>query len=134
MNKTMLMGRLTQDPEIRYTTTNKAVCNFRLAVKRRFSKQGEEDTDFFSVTAWEKTGEFCNSYFHKGQQVLVIGRLHNRTWNDEQGGKRTLTEVVAEEAYFADSKKEGTSQASFEAGQDNTDSAYPVDEKDELPF
>ena len=109
MNKVILMGRLTRDPEVRYTQTNNTlVASFSLAVNRRFAKQGEErQADFINVVAWNKTGEFCSKYFKKGQQVGVIGRIQTRNWDDEQGQKHYVTEVVAEEAYFADSKREG---------------------------
>lgn len=109
MNKVILMGRLTKDPEVRYTQTNNTlVASFSLAVNRRFARQGEErQADFINIVAWSKTGEFCSKYFKKGQQVAVIGRIQTRTWDDENGQKRYVTEVVAEEAYFADSKKDG---------------------------
>ena len=118
MNKVILMGRLTRDPEVRYTQTNNTlVANFNLAVNRRFVKQGEErQADFISVIAWSKTGEFCSKYFKKGQQVGVIGRIQTRSWDDEQGQKHYVTEVVAEEAYFADSRRDGeTGGANFDA-------------------
>ena len=104
MNKVILMGRLTKDPEVRYTqNTNTLVASFSLAVNRRFAKQGEErQADFINVVAWTKTGEFCSKYFKKGQQVAVIGRIQTRTWDDEQGQKHYVTEVVAEEAIDAD--------------------------------
>ena len=107
MNKVVLMGRLTRDPEVRYTQTNNTlVASFSLAVNRRFVKQGEErQADFINVVAWSKTGEFCSKYFKKGQQVGIIGRIQTRTWDDDQGQKHYVTEVVAEEAYFADSKR-----------------------------
>ena len=138
MNKVILIGRLTQDPEVRHTTTGKSVCHFRIAVRRRFVRQGEqEDADFFSVTAWEKTGEFCKSYFRKGQQVALIGRLQNRMWTDEQGNRRTMTEIIAEEVYFADSKKEGIS-AEANLQNENEDKKngefYPLEDEDQLPF
>lgn len=109
MNKVILMGRLTRDPEVRYTQTNNTlVASFSLAVNRRFVKQGEErQADFINIVAWSKTGEFCSKYFKKGQQVGVIGRIQTRTWDDDQGQKHYVTEVVAEEAYFADSRREG---------------------------
>jgi len=109
MNKVVLMGRLTRDPEVRYTQTNNTlVASFSLAVNRRFARQGEErQADFINVVAWSKTGEFCSKYFKKGQQVGVIGRIQTRNWDDEQGQKHYVTEVVAEEAYFADSKRDG---------------------------
>ena len=91
---------------MRHTTTNKSLCQFRLAVSRKFTKQGEEpQTDFFPVVAWEKTAEFCSNYFRKGQQVAVIGRLHNRTWDDSEGKRHYITEIIAEEVSFADSKR-----------------------------
>ncbi|ABN52582.1 MAG TPA: single-stranded DNA-binding protein [Hungateiclostridium thermocellum] len=134
MNKVILMGRLTQDPELRHTTTGKAVCHFRLAVNRRFSRQGEqEQADFFPIVAWEKTGEFCNNYFRKGQQVAIIGRLQNRSWNDEQGNKRTITEIIADEAYFADSKKDNYTSGGFEPENTDGEGFFPA-EDDELPF
>ena len=109
MNTVILMGRLTRDPEVRYTQTNNTlVATFSLAVNRRFARQGEErQADFINIVAWSKLGEFCSKYFKKGQQVAVIGRIQTRTWDDDQGAKHYVTEVVAEEAYFADSKREG---------------------------
>ena len=103
------MGRLTKDPELKTTqTSNTSVTNFSLAVNRRFVKEGEErQADFINVVAWGKLAEFINNYFKKGQQVGIIGRIQTRTWDDEQGQKRYVTEVVAEEAYFADSKRDG---------------------------
>lgn len=102
MNKVILMGRLTRDPEVRYTqTSNTLVASFSLAVNRRFVRQGEErQADFINVVAWGKLGEFCSKYYKKGQQVSIIGRIQTRTWDDEQGQKHYVTEVVAEEAYL----------------------------------
>lgn len=109
MNKVILMGRLTKDPEVRYTQTNNTlVASFSLAVNRRFARQGEErQADFINIVAWSKTGEFCSKYFKKGQQVGIIGRIQTRNWDDDQGQKHYVTEVVAEEAYFADSRRYG---------------------------
>ena len=116
MNKVILMGRLTRDPEVRYTTnTNTLVASFSLAVNRRFAKQGEErQADFINVVAWNKTGEFCSKWFKKGQQVGVVGRLQTRNWEDENKVKHYITEVVAEEAYFADSKRDNVGADGFE--------------------
>ena len=116
MNKVILMGRLTKDPEVRYTQTNNTlVASFSLAVNRRFAPQGgERQADFINIVAWNKTGEFCSKYFKKGQQVSIVGRIQTRTWDDEQGQKHYVTEVVAEEAYFADSKKENGDSSNFE--------------------
>ncbi|MDQ2087549.1 single-stranded DNA-binding protein [Herbivorax sp. ANBcel31] len=108
MNKVILMGRLTKDPEMRYTNvSNIPVCHFTLAVNRKFKRQGEErQADFIPVVSWDKLAEFCSRYFVKGQQVAVTGRIQVRTWDDNDGKRHYVTEVVAEEAYFADSKKE----------------------------
>ncbi len=108
MNKVILMGRLTKDPEMRYTNTNSVpVCSFTLAVNRRFGKD-DQKADFINITAWSKTAEFCKKYFTKGQQVAIVGRIQTRTWDDDQGKRHFATDVVAEETYFADSKKEFT--------------------------
>ncbi len=146
MNKLILMGILTRDPETRYTQTNNTVVSsFSLAVNRRFVRQGEErQADFINIVAWSKLGEFCSKYFKKGQQVGVIGRLQTRTWDDEKGVKHYITEVIAEEAYFADSKRDGEASAttfentfgtSFAGGAPTTgESDFDVSASDDLPF
>lgn len=141
MNKVILMGRLTRDPEVRYTQTNNTlVASFSLAVNRRFARQGEErQADFINIVAWSKLGEFCSKYFKKGQQVGVIGRIQTRTWDDDQGTKHYVTEVVAEEAYFADSKREGDASNAFESTFGNTapgnmGADFEVSSSDDLPF
>ena len=141
MNKVILMGRLTRDPEVRYTQTNNTlVASFSLAVNRRFVRQGEErQADFFNIVAWSKLGEFCSKYFKKGQQVGIIGRLQTRTWDDDQGVKHYVTEVIAEEAYFADSKRDSDSTNSFENTFGNTapgsmGADFEVTSSDDLPF
>ena len=108
MNKVVLMGRLTRDPEVRYTQTNNTlVASFSLAVNRRFVRQGEErQADFINIVAWGKQGEFCSKYFKKGQQVGVIGRMQTRNWDDDKGQKHYVTEVIAEEAYFAEGRRD----------------------------
>ena len=92
MNKVILMGRLTRDPEVRYTQTNNTlVASFSLAVNRRFTREGDTQTaDFINIVAWGKTGEFCSKYFKKGQQVGIIGRIQTRSWEDNQGQKRNI--------------------------------------------
>ena len=140
MNKVILMGRLTRDPEVRYTQTNNTlVASFSIAVNRRFTRPGEErQADFINIVAWSKLGEFCSKYFKKGQQVGVIGRLQVRNWEDEQGQKRYVTEVVAEEAYFADSKREGADSSSFEntfgSNLASSSPEFEVTSSDDLPF
>lgn len=143
MNKVILMGRLTRDPETRYTQTNNTlVSSFSLAVNRRFVRQGEErQADFINIVAWSKLGEFCSKYFKKGQQVGIIGRIQTRTWDDEQGQKHYVTEVIAEEAYFADSKRESeaTGANTFENTFGNTapgsmGADFEMSSSDDLPF
>jgi single-strand DNA-binding protein len=140
MNKVVLLGRLTHDPELRYTPSNKSVCNFKIAVNRRFSRQGEEQqADFFPIVCWEKTAEFCNNYFKKGQQVALIGRLQTRSWDDTDGKRHYITEVVADEVFFADSKKDSNiivdTVYDNPSGQRNdTNNFYSVSEDFDLPF
>lgn len=142
MNKVILMGRLTRDPEVRYTqTSNTLVASFSLAVNRRFVRQGEErQADFINIVAWGKQGEFCSKYFKKGQQVGIIGRIQTRTWDDDKGQRHYMTEVVAEEAYFADSKRDGAgdSSSSFEntfgADMAQNTSEFELTPSDDLPF
>ena len=116
------MGRLTRDPEVRYTQTNNTlVASFSLAVNRRFVKEGEErQADFINIVAWGKIGEFCSKFFKKGQQVSVIGRIQTRNYDDDQGMKHYITEVVAEEVYFADSKKDNSEENTVESIPDNS--------------
>ncbi len=131
MNKVVLMGRLTRDPETRFTQTNNVqVTSFTLAVNRRFVKEGEErQADFINVVAWNKTAEFVSKYFKKGQQVGVIGRIQTRNYEDDKGVKHYITEVVAEEVYFADTKKDNT-ENDISQQEDLT----PIQDDDELPF
>lgn len=130
MNKVILMGRLTKDPEVRYTTTNNTlVCGFSLAVNRRFTKEGEQQADFFNIVAWNKLGEFCSKYFVKGQQVAIVGRLQTRNYDDKDGKKVYVTEIVAEEAHFADSRK----MDDF-VKQDTTTGFTTVEGDSDLPF
>jgi single-strand DNA-binding protein len=139
MNKVVLMGRLTKHPELRYTnTSNIAVCSFTLAVDRRFVRQGEErQADFIPIVVWGKLGEFCSKYFEKGRQVAIVGRIQTRTWDDNEGKRHYVTEVIAEEAYFADSKKSESALSRPQEGSSDiseADGFYPIDDDDELPF
>ena len=139
MNKVILMGRLTKEPEVRYTqTSNTLVASFTLAVNRRFVKQGEErQADFINIIAWSKIGEFCSKYFSKGQQVGIIGRLQTRNWEDDQGQKHYVTEVIAEEAYFAEGKRNSnTSSDPFAASSGETVNGndFDISSDDDLPF
>ena len=109
LNHITIMGRLTRDPELRRTGSGVAVTSFALAVDRDFGKneQGERETDFIDCVAWRQTGEFVSKYFTKGRMAVVSGRLQIRSWNDKDGNKRRTAEVVADNVYFGDSKRDG---------------------------
>ncbi len=121
MNKVILMGRLTRDPELRYSQSANpmAVVRYGIAVRRQFVKQGETDVDFFNIVAFGKAGEFANNYFKKGQMVSIVGKLQVNTWEDEQKIKRTSVDVIAEEQHFAESK------SSFESREGMAPNAAP---------
>lgn len=105
MNKVLLLGRLTKDPELKYSQGGTAKCAFTLAVNRKYANQnGEREADFISCIAWQKTAEFVAQYFTKGQQMALEGRLQVRTYEDNTGQRRWVTEVVVEQVEFAGSK------------------------------
>jgi len=109
MNKVVLMGRLTKDPELRSTGSGTSVCSFSIAVNRRFVKAGEErQADFINCVAWRQTAEFICKYFAKGRMIAVSGSIQTRTWDDKEGKRQYTTEVVVEDAYFADSAPAGS--------------------------
>jgi single-strand DNA-binding protein len=133
------MGRLTSDPELRRTASGTAVANFTLAVDRDFGKD-EKETDFIECVAWRQTGEFVSKHFTKGRMSVVSGRLQIRGWTDKDGNKRKTAEVVAENVYFGDSKKEsGGSNGNYPASdyQSNPASDFAMlddDDYNQLPF
>ena len=107
LNKIFIMGRLTRDPELRRTQSGTAVTSFSLAVDRDFKSQsGEKETDFIDVVAWRSTAEFVAKYFTKGRMAIVEGRLQIRPWTDKEGNSRRSAEVVADNIYFGDSKRD----------------------------
>lgn len=106
LNHITIAGRLTKDPELRRTNTGIAVTSFTVAVDRDF---GDKETDFIECVAWRQTGEFVGKYFSKGRMAIVSGRLQIRNWTDKDGNKRKTAEVVADNVYFGDSKKESDS-------------------------
>ncbi len=114
LNHIVIMGRLTRDPELRRTGSGVAVASFSLAVDRDFGKNeaGEKETDFIDCVAWRQTGEFVSKYFTKGRMAVVSGRLQIRSWTDKDGNKRRTAEVVADNVYFGDSKRDGDSAGS----------------------
>ncbi len=115
LNHITLMGRLVRDPELRRTGSGVAVASFRIAVDRDYSPKdgGERKADFIDCVAWRQTGEFISKYFAKGRMIVVDGRLEMRDWTDKEGNKRTSAEVIVENAYFGDSKRDGDSGASY---------------------
>lgn len=130
MNKVILLGRLTKDPEVRYTQGNSPmmVARYTLAVNRRFKKQGESEADFISCVSFGKNAEFAEKYLNKGRQIGVVGRLQVSAWEDNSGKRRWSTDVVVEEHYFADSKTESKAEPKHEL--------YTVDEveDEDLPL
>ena len=118
LNHIVIMGRLTRDPELRRTGTGVAVASFTVAVDRDFGKNenGEKETDFIDCVAWRNTGEFVSKYFTKGSMIVVSGRLQIRSWTDKDGNKRRSAEVVADNVYFGDSRREGDAGSSAYGG------------------
>ena len=115
LNRIILMGRLTRDPELRHTQTGTAVASFSLAVDRDFKDRntGEKATDFIDIVAWRQTAEFVSRYFTKGRMAVVEGRLQIRAWTDKEGGKRRSAEVVADNVYFGDSKRDAEASGAY---------------------
>ena len=109
LNHIIIMGRLTKNPELRHTNSGTPVASFTLAVNRDFNK---EETDYIDCTAWRGTAEFVSNYFTKGRMAVVSGRLQMREWTDNEGHKRRNAEVVADNVYFGDSKKDGNADTS----------------------
>lgn len=109
LNKIFLQGRLVADPELRHTQSGVAVATFRLAVDRDFKDRetGERKADFFSIVAWRQTGEFASRFLTKGRMAIVEGKVQNRDYTDRDGNRRFITEVVADNIYFGDSRREG---------------------------
>lgn len=128
MNKAILMGRLTRDPELRYTQAGVAVCTFTLAVDRRMAK---DKTDFLEIVAWRKTAEFCGQYLTKGSRVVVIGPIQTSTWEDDNGQKRKKTEIIAEEVHFADGKRQANDGTDHGLAYEGS---AEVDGDEALPF
>ena len=144
LNHITIMGRLTRDPELRRTGSGVAVANFTVAVDRDFSGKdsGEKETDFIDCVAWRQAGEFVSKYFTKGRMIVVSGRLQIRSYTDKDGNKRRNAEVVADNVYFGDSKKEETSGDNYGGGYNApampevpaSDYSMIEDEDAQLPF
>lgn len=133
LNKVCLMGRMCSDPELKRTQNGTAVCSFTLAVARDFRPDnGDRQTDFIDVVAWTKTAEFISRYFSKGQAIVICGRLQTRNWEDKNGNKRKVTEVVADSTYFAGgNRSDGQSGAHGATGEPEF---VEIEDGSELPF
>ena len=141
LNKIIIMGRLARDPELRRTGSGTAVTSFSMACDRDFkSRSGDKETDFIEVVAWKNTAEFVSKYFSKGRMAVVEGRLQIRDWTDKAGNKRTTAEVVADNVYFADSKRSESNENQKEnfnalSGRVSDDFVPALnDDTSELPF
>lgn len=118
LNHITIMGRLTRDPELRRTGSGIAVTSFNVAVERDYAAQGSDrETDFIDCVAWRQTGEFVSKYFAKGRMIVVSGRLQIRAWTDKDGNKRRTAEVVADNVYFGDSKRDSDNSGSSYGGK-----------------
>lgn len=141
MNKVILLGRLTKNPDIRYSQTNNMmVASFSLAVNRKYVKQGEErQTDFINIVTYSKLAEFVQKYLKVGLQICICGRMQTRTWEDKNGQKRYATEVVAEDIDFADSPKKTDESVLYAStpvngtNQNNQEDEF-ISDGDDLPF
>ena len=142
LNKVILMGRFTRDPELRSTPQGISTCSFSLAVDRNFVRQGEErKADFINCVAWRQTAEFISKYFRKGSMVALEGSIQTRSWDDQDGKKRYATDVVVSQVYFAESKRDSQSAMGADdsfAGADDfgslPDPISPMGTDDDLPF
>jgi single-strand DNA-binding protein len=126
-NKVILVGNMTADPELKQTTGGVSVCSFSIAINRRFAKpdQGQQNVDFINIVAWRQQAEFVSRYFKKGNPILVCGQLQTRSWTDNNGQKRSTTEVVADEVTFvAPAAQNGAPMASAPQGASYTPDAY----------
>ena len=126
LNHIVIMGRLTRDPELRRTGSGIAVASFSVAVDRDFGGRdgGEKETDFIDCVAWRQTGEFVSKYFTKGRMIVVSGRLQIRSWTDKDGNKRRTAEVVADNVYFGDSKRDNDNGGSAYGGNTYGGNSY----------
>lgn len=130
LNKVVLVGRLTADPELKQTTNGISVVSFTLAVNRRYGTNGDPErpqADFISIVAWRQTAEFITKYFDKGNAICITGSLQTRTWEDDMGRKRYATDVVADEAMFVDGKQ--TTENAFDGNGEQEHNPKPVEPK-----
>ena len=135
MNKVMLIGNLTKDPEINTTSSGVSVCSFSIAVSRRYTNgEGERETDFFNIVVWRQSAENCHKYLKKGSKVGIVGSIQNRSYQAADGSKRYATDIVADEVEFLSTNREGGEAVDTKVtGNEDVTSLQPVDD-DGLPF
>ena len=133
MNQIILIGRLTKDPELKYTSSGIAVCSFTLAVNRPFTKEGEQTADFITIQTWRKLAENCAKYLSKGRQVGVNGRLQIRSYDGNDGERHWMTEVVADNVEFLSDGQKREKQSNNSGGWDGLSEEVEFD-PDEIPF
>ena len=129
LNRVVLVGRLTKDPELRYTPSGVAVASFTLAVDRPFAKEGQQQADFIPIIVWNKQAENCANYIGKGRLVAIDGRIQVRTYDTPEGQRRWVTEIVAETVRFLDRGKED-----FGGSRDQSPFGNEIDINDDIPF
>lgn len=137
LNKVLLIGNLTRDPELRYTPSGTAVCTFGLATNRQWvteSGERKEDAEFHRIVAWQKLAEICGKFLSKGRKVYIEGRIQSRTWTGQDGQQRTTTEIVIDDMIILDSKKEDVSPGEYEHIEPDVKSAAkPAQKKQDEP-
>ncbi|MDO5549419.1 MAG: single-stranded DNA-binding protein [Eubacteriales bacterium] len=141
LNKAILMGRLTREPELRYTPNNTPVVTFSLAVERNYASKGQErQTDFIDIVAWRRTAEFVSQWFTKGMMAVVVGSIQSRRWQDKNGNNRTSIEVIADEVMFGESKRSresnngGYQDNGYQGGYSNSEFTEIPDNDGDVPF
>lgn len=133
LNKVIIGGRLTSEPELKTTQSGISVISFGVAVNRKTKPGANQETDFFNVTAWRQTAEFISRYFHKGSSICIVGSLQNSSWQDQKGEKHYRTDIVADEVMFVDSRGE-SQPAQFSYGQQTVPKFEEIKTDDDLPF
>jgi single-strand DNA-binding protein len=139
LNKVILMGRMTADPELKQSTSGASVCSFNIAVNRKYNKDGKNEVDFINIVTWRQQAEFVSRYFKKGSSIVICGSIQTRNWTDSQGNKRYATEVVADEVSFGGNKGSSTEAknepympAAYSTENSQNFEEIPTDES--LPF
>ncbi len=135
MNKVYLIGNLTRDPELSETSSGVIFCRFSIAVNRAFAgTDGTREADFFNITVWRNQAENCGKYLKKGSKIAIVGSLQNRTYEDKEGNKRTVTDIVASEVEFLSSGNRGDASGEIAPVKKNQLQLEEVDNDDNLPF